>query len=204
MTASESAPAPAKKRSIPVKPFVFAACLVPAAVLIWRAATDNLGPNPIETLHNELGEWAIRFLLAALAVTPARKLFGWNVLARYRRMIGLFAFFYVAMHLINYVALDHQFNGAAIWADVVKRTFITAGMAAFVILVPLAATSTAAAVKKLGGKRWQKLHRGVYAAGVLAVIHYILQSKGFQPEPYIHAAILAFLLGVRIWFRFRA
>lgn len=187
----------ASKRRVPVKPFVFAVCLGPAAWLVWLVATGGLGFNPQEAINRFLGEWALNFLLLALAVTPARKAFGWTVLARYRRMIGLFAFFYAFLHLASYVAFDQSFVWADIWADIVKRTYITLGMIAIVILTALAITSPVAMVRKLGAKRWQALHKSVYVAGILGCVHYLMMVKGFQIEPLIYGAVLAGLLGYR-------
>jgi sulfoxide reductase heme-binding subunit YedZ len=188
----------AVKRRVPIKPFVFAACLGPAVWLGWLVASGGLGFNPQEAMNRFLGEWALNFLLAALAVTPARKAFGWTALARYRRMIGLFAFFYAVLHLASYVAFDQAFVWADIWADIVKRTYITLGMIAVVILTALAVTSPVAMVRKLGAKRWQALHKTVYAAGVLGCVHYLMMVKGFQIEPLIYGGVLAVLLGYRV------
>lgn len=189
------------KRRTPVKPFVFAACLIPAAWLIWLILSGDLGFNPQEFMNRYLGEWALNFVLLALAITPFRKIFGWTVLARYRRMIGLFAFFYAFLHLSSYIALDQAFDWSEIWADIVKRTYITLGMISVVILTALTITSPIPIAKKLGAKRWQKLHKLAYVAGILGCIHYLMMVKGFQIEPIIYAAILSILLGYRayIW-----
>ena len=184
-----------------LKPVVFAVCLLPMAVLLWRATAGGLGPNPQEAINRYLGDWALRFLLIALAVTPLRGLTGWATLTRFRRMLGLFAFFYAFMHLTSYIAVDQFFDWAAIWKDIVKRNYITIGMIAFAILVPLAATSTKGMVKRLGGKRWQTLHRAVYVAGILGVVHFYMMVKADVREPLIYAGILAFLLGWRLYAR---
>ena len=139
-----------------LKPAVFAACLLPAAWYAWAAVSDGLGANPIEALNRGLGDWALRFLLIALAVTPLRQVTGWNGFARFRRMLGLFAFFYVALHVSSYVVLDHFFAWKVIWEDILKRTYITVGMFAVLLLLPLAVTSTKGWIRRLG-KRWQTL-----------------------------------------------
>jgi sulfoxide reductase heme-binding subunit YedZ len=180
-----------------LKPLVFCAALIPVAMLAVRAATGSLGANPIEAVTRDLGDWALRFLLIALAVTPLRMIGGWNGVARLRRMLGLFAFFYVCMHLMSYVGLDQFFDWSAIWKDIVKRVFITLGMAAVLTLIPLAVTSTDAMVKRLGGRAWRRLHRAVYLAGTLGVLHYFFMIKAGYTQPAIYAAILFALLAYR-------
>ncbi|MEK9723569.1 MAG: protein-methionine-sulfoxide reductase heme-binding subunit MsrQ [Rhodospirillaceae bacterium] len=180
------------------KPAVWLLCLLPLAWLAWRVANQDLTANPAEFMNRYLGEWALRLLWVALAVTPLRVLTGWNQAVRFRRLLGLFAFFYVALHVASYVVADQYFDWAAIWEDIVKRTYITLGMAALLILAALAATSWAGAVKRLGGRNWNRLHKGVYIAGVLAVIHFIMMRKGFQVEPLVYAGILAALYAVRL------
>lgn len=181
-----------------VKRAVFVICLTPLAWLAWRAFNDDLGANPIEAITRTIGDWGLRFLIAALVMTPLRRLFGWSFLASYRRMIGLYAFAYVTLHLTSYIVLDHFFDWGEIGRDILKRPYITVGMAAFVILLPLAVTSTKAMVKRLGGRNWQMLHRAAYAAGVLGVVHYFLLVKADIRSPTIYAAILALALGYRI------
>jgi len=180
------------------KPAIWLLALSPLAWLVATAVQQGLGPNPAEYLNRFLGDWALRMLFVALAVTPLRKLTGWTEVARFRRLIGLFAFFYVTLHVSSYVVLDQFLDWAAIWADIVKRTYITLGMAAFVILAAMAATSTTGMMKRLGGRNWRRLHKGVYAAGVLACVHFFMMRKGLQLEPLIYGAILAMLLGVRL------
>ncbi len=186
------------------KPVVFATCLGPLAWIAWTAFAGGfggagpLGANPVEYINRYLGDWAIRFLLAALAVTPVRGITGWNGVMRFRRMIGLFAFFYVCLHLSSYIGLDQFFDWGEIWRDITKRNYITVGMVNFVLLVALAATSTKAMVKRLGGKRWTRLHKLVYPAGILACLHFYMMRKGVQLEPIIYAAICAGLLGYRV------
>lgn len=181
-----------------LKRAAFVLALLPLAWLAWLAASGGLGVNPIETINRFLGDWAIRFLLIALTVTPLRKVTGWSRLAGLRRMLGLFAFFYASLHVASYIGLDLFFDWQALWKDVLKRTYITLGMAAFLMLVPLAATSTKAMIRRLGAKRWQALHRLVYPAAMLAVAHHWMMVKADLTWPMIHAAILAVLLGYRV------
>jgi len=186
------------------KPAVFAAGLGPLAWLAWTVATTGFGPtgglgaNPIEAVNRYLGDWAIRFLLIALAVTPVRGLTGWTVVMRFRRMLGLYAFFYACLHLSSYIGLDQFFDWRAIWLDIVKRNYITIGMLTFLMLAPLAATSTQGMIKRLGGRRWVRLHRLVYAAGIAACVHFYMMRKGVQLEPIIYGGICAVLLGYRV------
>ncbi len=190
--------------SLRTKKIVLAAiCLLPLLWLLIELTQGKLGANPIEAINRYLGDWALRFLLLTLAVTPARIVLQWNELARYRRMLGLFAFFYVSLHVTNYVAVDQFFDFAEIWVDVTKRLFMTAGMTGFVILLALALTSTDAMQKRLGGRRWRQLHRLVYGAAVLAVIHFYMMVKADVTEPVIYGSILTVLLGVRVWHRVR-
>lgn len=187
-----------------LKPAIFALSLLPLAWLAGRALTDGLGVNPIETLNRFLGDWALRFLLIALAVTPLRRLTRWAPLARLRRMMGLFAFFYLCLHLASYVGLDLFFDWAALWQDVAKRTYITLGMAAAVLLVPLAVTSTDGMIRRLGGRAWRRLHMLVFPAAILGVAHYWMMVKADIRQPLLHAVVLAVLLGSRLWAMRRA
>ena len=187
-----------------LKPSVFVLALLPLAWLAGRALTDQLGVNPVETLNRFLGDWALRFLLIALAVTPLRRLTHWAPLARLRRMLGLFAFFYVCLHLASYVGVDLFFDWAALWKDVAKRTYITLGMAAVVLLVPLAVTSTDGMIRRLGGRAWRRLHMLVFPAAILGVAHYWMMVKADIRQPLLHAAVLAVLLGSRLWAMRRA
>ena len=184
-----------------LKPAVFVLCLTPLAWLGWRAGTGGLGVNPIEAVNRFLGDWALRFVLVSLAVSPAKEMLGWPVVMRFRRMLGMFAFFYVALHLSSWIGLDQFFAWRHIWADIVKRPFITIGMVAFVLLVPLAGTSTSRMVKRLGAKRWKRLHMLVYPAAALASLHYFMMVKADVREPLIYAGILALLLGWRVFSR---
>ena len=183
------------------KPAVFLVSLVPLALLA-RAAffdVDALGANPIEAINRELGDWALRFLLLTLAVTPLRQLTGRHELVRLRRMLGLFAFFYATLHVASYAGLDQQFNWDEIVKDIIKRPFITVGFVSFVLLLPLAATSTNAMVRRLGGRRWRNLHRLVYVIGAGAVLHFFWMVKSDIREPLVYAVLLALLLGYRLW-----
>jgi methionine sulfoxide reductase heme-binding subunit len=180
------------------KPALFVLCLMPLAWLGWRAASGGLGVNPIEAVNRFLGDWALRFLLISLAVSPVKVIFGWPLVMRFRRMLGLFAFFYVALHLSSWIVLDQFFAWRHIWADIVKRPFITIGMLAFVSLVPLAATSTSGMVKRLGARRWKRLHMLVYPAAALACFHFFMMVKADIREPMVYAGILALLLGWRL------
>jgi len=185
-----------------VKPVLFVAALLPAAWLVYALFTDRLGVNPAETLQLETGIWALRFLLATLAITPIRRITGWHRIIQYRRMLGLFAFVYATLHLATYVVLDRLFELSGIWEDVVKRPFITAGMAAFVLMVPLALTSTKGWIRRLG-RRWQLLHRLVYLSAAAACLHFLWKVKVVIGEPVYYAAILAALLVFRVLWHFR-
>ena len=198
-----------------LKPVVFLASLGPLAWLIWAGLTGNLSANPLSDLTNETGVWALRFICASLAITPLRRLTGWNWLARFRRMIGLYAFFYGSLHFLVYTIVD-KFAGLefidgivawstarnlalAVWDDVYKRPFITIGFTALVLMLPLAITSTAGWIRRLGGKRWAALHRVVYITGVAAVVHYYWLVKADVSRPLIYAAVVALLLGMRVY-----
>ncbi len=184
-----------------LKLVVFILSLLPLAYYGWGAWHDTLGANPIEALTRGMGTWTLNFLLITLAVTPLRKLTGWHAVLRLRRMLGLFTFFYAVLHLTSYLWFDQFFDWGEIAQDILKRPFITVGMAAFVLLVPLAATSTNAAIRRLGGRRWQTLHRTVYVIGILAVLHYSWLVKADQSQPLLYGGILAVLLGLRAWWR---
>ncbi len=186
-----------------LKPAVFAGALAPLAAILWNAAHRNLGANPIAEALNELGLTAFVLLLASLACTPLREVLGWTWAIALRRMLGLFAFFYALLHAGTYAVLDQGLAWRAIVADVTKRPFILAGFAAFVLLIPLAATSTAAAVQRLGFARWKRLHRLAYAAGVLASIHFFLRVKKDVSEPAVYGVVLAALLLARLVLFFR-
>jgi len=187
------------------KPVVWLVCLTPLAQLVWLTATNDLGANPQEFMNRFLGDWAIRLLLVALAVTPLRMFTDWNVVLRFRRLLGLFAFFYIYLHLASYVALDQVFNWGEIWKDIVKRWYITVGVAGVLCLLPLAVTSTKGWIKRLGGRNWNRLHKLVYPAGALACLHFYMMRKGVQLEPIVYAVICSSLLAFRVayWLRRR-
>jgi sulfoxide reductase heme-binding subunit YedZ len=179
------------------KAAVFAAGLLPLAVLLWRAIGGDLGANPIEAVTLFTGRWALRLLLVTLAISPLRRLTGWHRLIGFRRMLGLFAFFYAALHFTIYLVIDQFFDWETIADDITKRPFITAGFAAFVLLIPLAVTSTQGWIRRLG-RRWQQLHRLIYAGAILAVIHFIWKVKSDLRDPLWYASILGLLLGFRV------
>jgi sulfoxide reductase heme-binding subunit YedZ len=179
------------------KPLVFLICLVPFGVLIARGASGALGPNPVEAITHFTGDWTLRLLLVTLAITPLRRLTAQVWLVRYRRMLGLFSFFYAVLHFTTYLWLDRFFDLGTIAEDVLKRPYITVGFAAFVLMVPLAITSTQGWIRRLG-RRWKRLHRAVYAIGVLGVLHYLWLVKADLLEPAIYGGILAVLLGLRV------
>jgi methionine sulfoxide reductase heme-binding subunit len=211
-----------------LKPAVFLAAVIPAAILIyltwaaysgnqsaWPALTGNLSANPLEDITHRTGDWALRFLCITLAVTPLRRLTGWNGAIRFRRMLGLFAFFYGTLHFLTWAILDRFIsldfpNGVMSWTavrtfaasvgdDIYKRTFITVGFAAFVAMLPLALTSTAGMIRRLGGRRWQRLHRLIYFSAAAAPIHYMLSVKSDLRSPAAYGLIVAILLGVRVY-----
>jgi sulfoxide reductase heme-binding subunit YedZ len=186
-----------------IKAGVFAACLLPLALLAWRAAHGGLGANPIEYVTHSTGWWTLSLLLITLLVTPLRRLTGQNWLLRLRRMLGLFAFFYACLHFTTYIWLDQFFDPAAIVKDVIKRPFITVGFSAFLLLIPLAATSTNAMIRRLGGKAWQRLHYLVYLIATLGVVHYWWLVKKDVTQPMLFAAALAVLLAFRVVHRLR-
>ena len=181
----------------PFKPFVFLACLLPLARLGWKAYMGLLGANPIEVITHSTGDWTLIFLLITLAVTPLRKLSGQLWLIRYRRMFGLFAFFYVTLHFLTYIWLDKSFDGHEMLADIAKRKFITVGFTGFVLLIPLAITSTKGWIRRLGGKPWQMLHRLIYASAICGVIHYLRLVKADIRKPLQYGLVLTVLLGYR-------
>jgi len=188
-----------------LKVVVFLICLIPlvaTVMAIFGIMGLSLGANPVEELIKRNGEWGLRFLLITLAITPARRLTGLNWLIRFRRMAGLFAFFYVVMHFVSYAVIDQGLAVGPIIEDVTERPFITLGMTALLLLIPLAITSTNSMVRRLG-KRWRSLHRLVYPVAVLGVWHYWWQVKQDIREPLLYAAILAVLLGYRLWFSVR-
>lgn len=180
------------------KIIVFSLSSIPLLVIIWRGFHNNLTANPVEFLQHRTGDWTLRFLIFTLCITPFRKVLNLPELIRFRRMLGLFAFFYASLHFLTYLGPDQSFNFAGMLKDVVKRPFITVGFTAFVLLIPLAITSTAGWVRRLGGKRWQALHRGIYLCAILGVIHYYWLVKSDVREPLFYG----FLVGILLLWRF--
>ncbi len=187
-----------------LKVVIFTVCLMPLAWLSWGLWQDTLGANPVETLIRSLGRWALKFLLITLAITPLRRLTGIGALQRIRRMLGLFCFFYALLHWSTYLWLDQSLDWIAIAKDIIKRPFITMGMLAFTMLLPLAITSTNGMMRRMGGKNWQALHRAVYAIGICVVLHFWWMVKLDTTWPKIYAAVLALLLGVRLYWLWRS
>ena len=185
-----------------IKAWVFLLCLVPLARLVYGGVANSLGANPIETITRSTGWWTLFLLMTTLTVTPLRRLAGAPWLLKLRRMTGLFAFFYASIHLLTFVWFDHWFDLAAILKDVIKRPFVTVGFAAYLLLLPLALTSTNRLVRRLG-RNWQRLHRLVYAIAILGVIHFWWLVKRDLTEPLAFALVLAFLLGIRFFWRAR-
>ena len=179
------------------KLLVFTLCLAPTLVLIWDSVTGGLSVNPIEDITHRTGDWALRLLLVTLAVTPFRWLSGWNEVIRYRRMLGLFTFWYASLHFSTYIVFDHFFDIRSIADDVIERKYVTAGFLGFVLMLPLAVTSTQGWIRRLG-KRWSVLHRLIYVAAVAGVVHFLWLVKLETSEPLVYAAVLSGLLLVRV------
>lgn len=199
MTPSSPTPPPARRRPYPwLEPAILAGALVPATAIVLRGFRGELGANPIAQALNQLGLVALVLLIAALACTPAKTLFGWTWPLRIRRMLGLLAFAYATLHVATYTGLDQVFDWPAIWKDVSKRKFIFVGFAAFVLLVPLALTSTNGAVRRLGFARWKLLHRLAYVAPALGVVHFFWRVKKDVTEPVAYGAALTVLLAIRV------
>lgn len=206
IAAAATTPGGTRRRGEPrpwLKPGIFLGGLAPLAQLALRAGQGELGANPIAQIENELGLTALVFLIASLVCTPARRLFGWTWTVPIRRELGLFAFFYAALHFACYMVLDQFFDWGAIVADIAQRPFITVGMAALVLMVPLAITSTTGWVRRLGFRRWSRIHQLVYLAGGLAVLHFVWRVKIDLSQPLTYAGILALLLVIRAVFWFR-
>ncbi len=181
-----------------VKPALFLLCLVPLGALVWDGFAGRLGANPIETITHTTGLWTLRLLLVTLVVTPLRRVTGWNEIIRLRRLLGLYAFFYACLHFLTYVWLDQHFALADILADIAKRPYITIGFAAFVLLIPLAVTSTNAMQRRLGGRRWRRLHQVVYLSTMGGVVHYLWLVKADTRDPMSYLIVLTFLLSLRL------
>lgn len=194
----------AEPRIIVAKTFLHLAALAPLAILLWQAWSvaktggNALGADPVAEIEHRLGLWAIRFLMLTLAITPLRQLTGWNMLIRFRRMLGLYAFAYASLHFAAYLVLDLRGYWTQVFEDIAKRPYITVGFIAWLLLVPLAVTSTTGWIKRLG-RNWARLHKAVYAVAVLAVLHFWWLVKSDIREPALYAGIAALLLGWRIW-----
>jgi len=181
-----------------IKPLIFTVCLIPFTALVIGAVNGTLGANPVEKMTHETGEWTLRFLLITLLITPLRRLSGKSWLIRLRRLFGLYAFFYACQHFITYIWFDHYFDWAEIIEDIPKRPFITVGFTAFVLLIPLAVTSTNKMMRRLK-KNWIKLHKLIYVIAVLGILHFLWLVKADTLEPMIYACILLLLLGYRAY-----
>ncbi|MCG2578454.1 sulfoxide reductase heme-binding subunit YedZ [Dechloromonas sp. XY25] len=182
-----------------IKAALFLVCLLPFARLLWAVHTDDFGSNPVEFVQRWTGTWTFNLLLVTLCVTPLRAMTAWHWLIRLRRMLGLFCFFYATLHFLSFIGFDHAFDITGIGLDIVKRPFVTVGFAAFLLLVPLAATSNQWAVRQLGGRKWQELHRNIYLTSILACIHYFWLVKATALLwPLAYSAVVALLLGWRI------
>lgn len=181
------------------KVLVFLVCLVPLGVLVWEAFNGGLGSNPTQFLEHATGDWTLRFVAITLCVTPFRKILRQPQLIRFRRMLGLFAFFYGCCHFAVYLTFDQVFDLHGIWADIAKRRYITVGFTGFVLMIPLAVTSTAGWIRRMGGRRWALLHRAIYVTAIAGVIHYLWLVKSDIHLPLEYAAVMAILLGWRIY-----
>lgn len=194
-------PIPTQLRAI--KLTVFIAALLPLARLVWSGFTDSLGANPIEFITRSTGDWTLYFLCLTLAVTPLRRLLQLSWLVKLRRMLGLFCFFYAVLHFTTFLWFDHFFDLEEMWRDVVKRPFIAVGFTAFILLIPLAITSTNGMVRRLGGKNWQRLHRLIYMIAALGILHFWWMKAGKNDfaEPILFGSIIAILLALRLYWR---
>lgn len=195
---------PAPRQLQTIKAAVFVLALLPLARLVWLGFADGLGANPIEFITRSTGDWTLYFLCLTLTVTPLRRLLQWPWLIKLRRMLGLFCFFYAALHFTTFLWFDHFFDIAEMWRDVLKRPFITVGFIAFLLLIPLALTSSNAMVRRLGGKRWQWLHRLIYVIAPLGILHFWWMKAGKNDfaEPFLLGLVVAILLGVRLYWRY--
>jgi sulfoxide reductase heme-binding subunit YedZ len=196
---------PTQTRRWVIKPIVWMACLTPLALLIYDGFTANLTANPVEKITNTTGIWTLRLIVASLLITPLRWATGFNQLINYRRLLGLFAFFYASIHFSIYVVTTFfiggfsEFDASGLWADLVERPYITAGFTAFVLMIPLAITSTAGWIRRMGGKRWNLLHRLIYITALAAVLHYFWKVKLDATYPVYYGIAVAALLGFRAW-----
>lgn len=188
-----------RRSRVALKVAIWAGCLAPLGALLYWIAVDDLGVNPIDVVTDHLGRWTLRILLASLSMTPLRLVFGISWPITLRRLLGLFAGFYALLHFSVWVVVDHFFDWPTMGADIVKRPYITVGMSTLLLLLPLAATSTAGMVKRLGATAWRRLHRLAYLIGILAVLHFLWLAKVGVTDPYYYAAWLGLALGVRLW-----
>ena len=193
---------PTQRRRWVFKPSVWLICLAPFALLVYDGFTDNLTANPIEKITNTTGIWTLRLIVATLAITPLRWFTGINQLINYRRLIGLFAFFYGCLHFTTFFLFDHQFDISEMWQDVLKRPYITAGFVAFVLMIPLAITSTTGWIRRMGGRNWNLLHKAIYITALAAVLHYFWKVKLDATNPVYYGLVVAALLGFRAWRNF--
>ncbi|MFZ6646658.1 sulfite oxidase heme-binding subunit YedZ [Undibacterium sp. TJN25] len=196
---------PTSRQITALKVLIFVLALLPFARLVAFAFLDRLGANPVEFITRNTGDWTLYFLCMTLAVTPLRKFSKWNWLIKFRRMIGLFAFFYATLHFTTFLWFDHFFDVQEMWKDVLKRPFITVGFIAFMLLIPLAVTSTNGMVRRLGGKRWLWIHRLVYLIAPLGILHYFWMKAGKHDfaQPFLYGAIVALLLALRLVWRWQ-
>jgi len=186
------------RRIARLKGLIFGVSLLPLFWLVYALLTDQLGANPIEAITRDTGVWALRFIMLTLLISPLRKLSGLNEFIRFRRMLGLFAFFYASVHMLLYLGLDQFFDVQEIWLDIIKRPFITVGFISFLLLIPLTITSTDKMIKRLGGRRWKKLHYLIYLIVVLSCLHFYMLVKQDKTEPLIYLLIVMLLLGFRV------
>lgn len=193
-----------KRTLVTLKVLVWILCLLPIAIWVYQGLHDQLGANPVDRIQNKTGLVTIRLLMLTLAITPLRRITGWNWTIKFRRLLGLFTFFYAFIHLLVYTVADNQLNIAAIVKDVAKRPFILLGMLGFLAMVPLAITSTAGWIRRMGGKNWNRLHKLIYFTGVMGVIHFWLRVKKNHNEPAVYVCILVVLLGIRVLFWIRS
>ncbi len=181
-----------------IKPIVFILCLLPLANLVYLIFTHQISADPVEDITKVTGEWGLRILIITLAITPLRVITKFNALINLRRMLGVFSFFYILLHMLTWLVIDHYFNFQQIIEDILDRWYILFGSLAFALMIPLAATSVNRAIKWIGGKRWTKLHKAVYVIAILGIVHYILLVKADLGPPIVHGIVLAILLGFRI------
>ena len=193
-----------KRTLVTLKVLVWILCLLPITIWVYQGLHDQLGANPVDRIQNKTGLVTIRLLMLTLAITPLRRITGWNWTIKFRRLLGLFTFFYAFIHLLVYTVADNQLNIAAIVKDVAKRPFILLGMVGFLAMVPLAITSTAGWIRRMGGKNWNRLHKLIYFTGVMGVIHFWLRVKKNHNEPAVYVCILVVLLGIRVLFWIRS